>query len=511
MKPSLSKLLQALLRKSDIRVDPLRTEEILSRHPLPHSIRSLSDTLDELHVPNMVCRLEFEQLFEIEGPFIAVAGREEYPFHLVEKVDNARRTVRLRTFTGKNAELPFERFRQAWDGTVLLAEKGERAEQKSRPIHWLKTGLWRMDLTAKYWVAALVVMLLGWGILRHPEPSDWRYLIKGIGLSISLLIILKTFFDPHLAEKFCRTGRNSGCNKVFNTSAARPFGWASLGELSLAYFAASLLGGLFFAANPGAMFLLPDTLALLIAAISLAWQIIHRKWCTLCLAIDAVLVADFLGETLLWGGFGNFRSTVFSDTVVFGLLFVLCLLTLRILIRMAKLNRESRRIFFNHESLLCSPEIFGLLLTRQPAVTEGAHTVPTVGNRLEAEHKLTVVMNPSCPKCAAVHRTIRSLEDYRIELIFVVNEGDRKSYDAALGMISSGITDGWSRTEELIAGWYERHELPADLTIHPQAEAHLAAQMAYCQRIGITGTPTILIDNRQLPEIYDAEDLKVLL
>ncbi len=72
MKISVPRLLHRFFRKAGIRIDLLKIQKVYSRHPLPHSLRSLSDTLDALHVSNMVCRLEFGQLFEIEGPFIAV-------------------------------------------------------------------------------------------------------------------------------------------------------------------------------------------------------------------------------------------------------------------------------------------------------------------------------------------------------------------------------------------------------------------------------------------------------
>ena len=55
IKPSSAYLLSALLRKRGICHDELRMAAICSRHPLPHSIRALSDTLDELHVPNPDC------------------------------------------------------------------------------------------------------------------------------------------------------------------------------------------------------------------------------------------------------------------------------------------------------------------------------------------------------------------------------------------------------------------------------------------------------------------------
>lgn len=85
MKPPSVYLLNTLLRKQGIQRDALRLATACSRHPLPHSIRALSDTLDELQVPNLVCKLEFEQLAEIDGAYIVAAGKTEYPFYLVEK------------------------------------------------------------------------------------------------------------------------------------------------------------------------------------------------------------------------------------------------------------------------------------------------------------------------------------------------------------------------------------------------------------------------------------------
>ena len=124
-----------------MRIDLLRIREAYADHPLPRSIRSLSDTLDELHVPNMVCRLEFGQLFEIEGPFVVKAGEEEYPFFLVESLDRERQVIGLRTVAGRRLEVPFDSFRALWDGTVLLAERGEETKETSVPVYWIRQGL----------------------------------------------------------------------------------------------------------------------------------------------------------------------------------------------------------------------------------------------------------------------------------------------------------------------------------------------------------------------------------
>ncbi len=63
MKTPVPRLLHRFLGQLGIRIDSLPIQEAYFRHLLPHSLRSLSDTLDALQVSNMVCRLEFEQLF----------------------------------------------------------------------------------------------------------------------------------------------------------------------------------------------------------------------------------------------------------------------------------------------------------------------------------------------------------------------------------------------------------------------------------------------------------------
>lgn len=505
-------LLHLFLSRIGIRVDPLRIRRAYARHPLPHSLRALSDTLDELRVPNMVCRLEFEQLFEIGGPFIVKAGETEYPFLLVESLDRERQTITLRSAVSRSVELPFGSFRTSWDGTVLLAEQGETTTQDTRLPYLLKRALDVLDRRWGYWLAGLVAALAAIAALRAPELRDLRYLVKAAGLVVSLAAVVKASFDPHLAQGFCHLGKRSDCNEVFRATGAKLLGWVSLGELSAVYFAVSILWGLFVAVDPGALFPWLDLLALSTVVYSIAWQLSRRTWCPLCLAIDALLVADAAFETALdvsWRQVPDAVSAV--DALSFCLLFGIGVLAIRRIVGTAERAREVRLLEYKRERLLGDSALFRLLLEQQPQAAVDSEAYCAVSNFVEAEHTITVVMNPSCPRCAAVHRALAGSEGYRINLFFVVNEGDSRSRDAALRMISSGITDEWPATERIIDTWYERHELPGRPGIHPQAIEDLRAHADYCRAIGITGTPTVLVDNRRLPDLYDAGDLKYLL
>lgn len=162
------------------------------------------------------------------------------------------------------------------------------------------------------------------------------------------------------------------------------------------------------------------------------------------------------------------------------------------------------------EQLLGIPDLFWQLLGREAEEEVDSVTAAPVSNYAEAEHTVTVVLNPSCPDCARICDVIGKLKGVRIDLIFVVDDGDRRAYDVALRLISSGITSEWGETFRLLAAWYGRGRVPAT-PIHPLAGNDLSAQLNYCRRIRIVRTPTILVDNRRLPALYDAEDLKILL
>lgn len=366
----MSYLLYLLLSRVGIRISELRIRTIYGRHPLPHSIRALSDTLDELRVPNRICRLQFNQFTALGKPAIVMAGRGEYPFFLVEKADEITQRILLRDASGQSSVLSFEEFRDMWDGTVLMVSKDEQTRVEARIAYFIRQCVDRVDKKARYWVAGLFVVLIGWSILQSPEAIDW--------ITIGLLVAL------------------------------------------------------------------------------------------------GVLV---------------FRQ--YNDT--------------------AEKENETEQLKYTHEKLLNSPETFWYLLAQQPEMEEDTEEAKPVSNYAEADHTLTVIMNPACPSCAKVHRAISSLQNCRIDLIFLVNKGDSRSYDAALRIVSSGIQDAWSETDRLIAGWYKTRTLPSDANVHPMARKDLEAQIAYCHRAGIAQTPTLLVDNRRLPSAYRAEDIRYIL
>lgn len=508
-----SNLIYFFLCSLKIRINFLHIQEVYNKHSLPHSIRALSDTLDELQVDNIVCQPEFHQLIKIDSPFIVVTSNNAYPFYLVEKFDKNNKIILLRSASGQKRIQTFFEFQKNWQGIVLLAEKGTNIKEDPPGIYYLKQVLWHIHRTEAYWITALTAYLLLWKIIQNPSFQDFRYLIKIVGVIVSLLTVIKATFQPQIIQRFCHIGQHSDCNEVFKSPGAKLMNWVSLGELSLTYFASSVLWGIFIAQNPEILFILLDALALLFVIYSFIWQFIHHQWCSLCLIIDIIIITDFLFEILHKIKIKNWlQQAEFSPEILsYITMFTLCLLIIKKTVEIIEQNCTIPQWKFKHEKLLNTPDIFWQLLARQPKEKVDINKVPTISNSLNSEHNITIIINPSCPKCAKVHNIITSIEGYCIHLVFFVNNKDLKSYNAAIKLISYGINNTWENTNQFINSWYEKQETLVNTEITPQAKNILEAQLNYCKKIKTTGTPIILIDNCQTPQAFEVEDLKVIL
>ncbi|MCM1031803.1 MAG: cysteine peptidase family C39 domain-containing protein [Oscillibacter sp.] len=505
---AIPEFLYLFLRKIKIKTNFLQIRELYSQHPLPHSCRALSDILDKLRVEHIVCALSFEQLFKIEGPFIVITANKEFPFSMVEQLNKINKTIELRTVGGKKITLSFEQFCAIWDGKVLIAEKNENTPEV---VYGIKPFLWFIERKSLYFLVSITICFLVLNIMQFPGLEKLRYWVKGIGGIFSMFIVIKTIYDQNLMQRICHQGNHFDCNEVLNASGAKLLGWVSLGELSLAYFLSSLLWGFFITESPVPVFLLLDSLALLFVVYSLIWQIFHHRWCMLCLIIDLILISDFVFEIIVWDISPKNFSFYYFDIFNYSLLFCLCLLGIRQIVRTVEQNQKRSQIEFKHELLLKYPDIFWNLLAQQPQIKIDSNTIPTINNYLDTEHVITIIINPSCSKCVQVPHIISALKKYRINLVFFINEQDTKAYEAALFIISSGIVNKWEETTHIIEQWYATHNLPANQFIHPCAQDYLKAQIDYCQKIRIEGTPTLLVDNRLIPEIYDMNELYIIL
>ncbi len=182
-------------------------------------------------------------------------------------------------------------FFKAWDGNVLLSYPAADACEPSYQAHA------RIDffMKAKKWVLAFccaalfLYLFIANGIYTHVSTT----LISAIdlaGLYFTYLLVQKSvnIHNP-AADRVCGVLEAGGCDSILETKASKFFGIFGWSEVGFAYFSVSLATLLLFPS------MLPWLALCNLCCLPFTfWSIWYqrfraRKWCTLCVCVQASL------------------------------------------------------------------------------------------------------------------------------------------------------------------------------------------------------------------------------
>ena len=490
-----------------IRINNMRIKNLYSEHPMPHSIRSISDTLDALHVPNMVCNLEFSQLCEIEGAFMIVFGKSEYPFFIVEYIDYDKQKVYVRDY-GKSVAIDIELFKQLWTGVVLMAYKSKQTIEDSFLSYNVGQAFSMLHNNMRWWLPLMsIVLLCTYAIIQ--TPNLWYTLPKIAGIFVSYIIVMRSFGETHLLNGICHIGKQINCDDVFKSDDTKLFNVFPLGDLSLIYFASTLMCICLGVPINSLLFATITSTTILFVIYSIGWQVAHHKWCTLCLIIDVILMIDlYVSIQHIVSGNIEYKSSL-THFLIFGGLMLGGLFMIRELVYSSESILHIKKLRLKYEQLLNCPNLFWEQMSQQEKMSILDQKM-VISNNIIAEQEITIIMNPFCSKCGTVHKQISSFCDYRINLIILSGQ-DERTKEIALKMISYALLNSWDSILEMIDIWYKTKQLPDDITILEQAQNILNYNIRYCKENNITGTPFVAINNKRIPAIYNIEDLVYIL
>ena len=192
-------------------------------------------------------------------------------------------------------------FLSKWGGVALLAFPDADAKEPDYGLHC------RLDFfdSAKVWILlAVAVFLFAYlfisnGLYSHISAIA-LIVLDLLGLGASYFLVLKSLkIKSHAADKVCGAIEKGGCDDVLATKASKFFGLFGWSEGGFASFSVSLLCLLIF-----------PRWECYLAALNLCclpfsfWSVWYQKsrakaWCTLCLAVQAILWLSF--GCYLWG------------------------------------------------------------------------------------------------------------------------------------------------------------------------------------------------------------------
>jgi ABC-type bacteriocin/lantibiotic exporter with double-glycine peptidase domain len=161
--------IKSMLKKLSFPINIKFFVDNLTQHPAYPSLRSLSDTFDEWHIPNMAVKISPIQLSEIAYPAIAYckSATDEY-YVLLESYKDEKITY---TADGrKEITLSVEEFANIWTGIVLLLAPDENSKH---PEAQKLNKQYKIQQTERFvtWSAGLGIILLSLLLYRFKKQN----------------------------------------------------------------------------------------------------------------------------------------------------------------------------------------------------------------------------------------------------------------------------------------------------------------------------------------------------
>lgn len=417
--------LEKIVKQLGVSVTENTLKTAFKFHPDYPSLSTLSDVLSEWKVDNLAVKISPQQLQEITFPAVALIndGREEY-FVLLQNFINQQVSY-WNSEKGIVTET-LELFTAKWQGVTLLLEKSENSGEPDFEKIARKENFGNIEK----WLGFITLGLVGLSgfMIAETLQNALLWLTVCIGTAVSTILLLGVYGIKSLTiEKLCNLNNQTNCDTVLASSGSKLFQHFSWAEIGFCYFVGTCIFTMIAFLTHNLSMLNTLTLVSMIAlpyaifSIYYQWQIV-KKWCTLCLIVQVILVLEFI---VLFTN-NNVEIPTLSSSY---LLIISLLIPTAIWFFIKPLLEKACTIPNLERSLMTykyNNEIFINHLENQREVTVGLSSI-ILGN-LDAPIFITMVSNPFCGPCAKAHEALDNLierySDY-LKVEFVLTGGYR--------------------------------------------------------------------------------------
>jgi thiol-disulfide isomerase/thioredoxin len=525
----------AFLKLQHVKVNSNTVNETLQNHPDWPGLLCISDSLNKWNVPNGAGKIEIDKMDDLPTPFLAYTNNSEYPLVIVAAIT----PTSVDCYTKKYKQLTTitrEDFLKSWTGIYLIAETTEHSGEKAYQENKRKAFINALVPVSFFLLLFTFSLLFIYrtinanlaSIAFNTTAIYLQYFILLIGVIItSLLLWYEVDKNNPLLQKVCTGIVKGNCNAILTGRQSKLFSWLSWSEVGFFYFSGSLVCLLF--AGHGLINMVTvlawlNMLALPYTVFSVYYQWkVAKQWCVLCIAVQALLL---LGCINIYAN--NLLAAPFELSIPFlikfsllNLLPVLSWYAARPFIHRLQeaknTKREYLRIKFN-------TEIFETLLKKQKAITVATDGLGISLGNPGATNTIIKVCSPYCGPCSKAHPKIEELleaiPNLKVKIIFTTsNQPEERAYKLVSHLLAINVQGNEENIKQALNDWYltdkKDYELfakkyPMNGELVNQGNK-IEAMHKWCEKMDIDSTPTIIVNDYQLPDAYSIEDLQYFL
>lgn len=522
-----------VLESAKVKYTKLNIQNLLEAHVEYPSLLSLKDVLAEYNVVSMAVHKGRHVYEEFETPFICSIQKEGWSspsFTVVTKADESDLTY-LDPLTQQLVHKSVSDFEKI-DKEIILLLDGENAKDE---VNFSENKrLETTDQIVKFLPIALLTVVFVFSIANIlMQGYSLSTLVAAIFLITSFTGMLVTSLlirhdinshDSFVKEVCGAFGKKSDCTAVLSSKQSSVLGisWSIWG---FSFYTSFFLSQVVFIGQSGNLILWTSLSILMspyfIFSVYYQWHIV-KQWCSLCLLVQGLICANFLISIIYF----QFYSIDFAQINAHHLLIVLfmglaSMLLVYFAVPVMKRANDSKEHRMKWVKLRYNPLIFNSLLRNSNAVTIASDDLGILIGNKNASTEIIKVCNPYCGPCAAAHPEleyiIKNNKNVRVRIIFTASGNDEDITTAPVQhLLAIQEKYGIAGVNEALDAWYmsPNKDYEAFASKYPmngelkQQKDKIAAMYKWCGEMKIRATPTIFINDKELPDHYSVKDLK---
>ena len=492
------------------------SERFFNEHPHKYNLYGLSKMLSDYGIENGTTHIKDKKndIKEIQTPFIAHYGRD---FAVVNEVTPEHVSF---LWKGLKHSMPVAKFVTAWSGIALLAESSPSSIEPDYKKHRKSALLQFLIKILLFCAGGFILLATYWKTSIYLNFGVSILLLLNLaGIFISWLLMLKHLhIQSRYADKICSLFKQSNCNSVLESSAAKLFGIIGWSEVGLGYFITNVV-----------VLLFSPILVTYIALINIVtlpfsfWSVWYqyakaKQWCPLCLTVQVLLWSIFAVNcimNLIRIPELNFESLL--TLTMLGCGYVVAVLSLTVLLPLVNTDQTVQNLRQSINSMKADKDVFTTLLKKQPFYeANDCDSIIRFGNPDSKLH-LTVLTNPYCSPCAKMHKRIEELlkqANDKVSVEYILSSFGENLNSTNKHLIAACLMDH-TNSAKILREWFEKGKeqrddyfknLSLDMA-NPKIEIEFQKHKIWREKSQLQGTPTVLVNGFHLPESYKVEDL----
>ena len=502
-------ILNKLLTQAGYSIKLANLESQYLSHPDMGTVISITDTLNDFDIPNQAAQIDTASVLELTEPFIGfIQKNQTEQFVLVNILSN----MAIEIFNGKDNPfvISFAEFENIFSGTIIAidrnTEKSKLNHRISNPIVYASVGF-------------IAVLYLFFFNQQFTFSKVFYFVTAFAGLTLSVFLFAKAIgANSQLLNHFCTLTKNTDCNVVLQSGAAKIGKFLSLTDIGIIFFSFQTSYLLLESHQLSTLYVISIITAFFSIYSIYQQAVVIKKWCPLCLGVVGILLMQ-----------GVLAVSELSNIVIkFNYIFLtLCILVLSALAWyfVKPLIAKSNQLKEKDIELLGFKRNYHLFLPfyiNAPTILDEqlTDTQQIIIGRQNAPVQITLITNPLCQACQKSHSVLSKLmqqypKDLALRIIFYVpyqNLQDPRTMIA--GWLANSYFTNKEKGIEAIEDWYVNPDvgkfdkLKIPINVIKGQQAFLQNHSEWCVEKRLTLTPILLLNNKLFPLIYRTEDLQ---